>query len=175
MLIRRHNPDYYVHGGRFFGYFYAYGGVAERRACALRVNAGEAEFDPDYLLDYEEVIDTYVSTPWIGLAGDGDQYVTRAWDPSVPYPKDQDEFWAEALRPLLIDASTGTSEPYPDMEGLYDIDGVTRVVDGISYFQLSETGYNAGGSADVVELHRDGVRKKFHLSGGFLLTLERLR
>mgnify|MGYP001554172375 FL=1 len=169
------NGDYYVHGGGFFGYFYAYGEIPEGiRTCALRVNAGETEFDPDYLLDYEEVTGSPVNTPWIHVSGD--HYFTRAWDPEVPLPESEDDFWAGGgLRPRLVDLSAGTSEPYPDLEGLLDIDGVTRIVDGVSYFQASETGYFEGGNTDVVELGVDGTQVKFRLVGGFLLGLERLR
>jgi hypothetical protein len=140
----------------------------------LRVKAGTTEFDPDYLLDYEAVTGSYVNSPWIGVTGG--QYVTRAWDPSVPIPEFADEFWvAKANRSMLVDQGSGTAVPYPAMDGFFDIDGQTRIVDGVSYFQLSKTGYDAGGNADVVELHPDGIRQKFHLSGGFLLTLARVR
>ena len=57
------NGNLYVHGGGYFGYFYAYGGIEDGRACALRVNAGELEFDPEYVLDYQEVTGGYVATP----------------------------------------------------------------------------------------------------------------
>lgn len=169
------NGDYYVHGAGYFGYFYAYGqdlpdGID---TCILRVKAGETDFDPDYELDYETVTGTPVNTPWIQVTGD--QYITRAWDPSVPFPESQDDFWVEPLRPLLVDQGEGTSEPYPDLEGFFDIDGVTRIVDGVSYFQISETGYDVGGNAEVVELHPDGTRPKFRLTAGFLLALERVR
>lgn len=93
----------------------------------------------------------------------------------MPFPEVPDDFWTVALRPLLVDASAGTALPYPDVEGLVDIDGRTRIVDGVSYFQLSETGYEEGGNTDVVELHPEGILQKFHLSGGFLLELERVR
>lgn len=167
--------DYYVHGGGFFGYFYAYGDFPDgTHTCALRVKAGEAEFDPDYELDYEEVTGSYVNTPWIRVSDD--RYVTRAWDPEVAIPEDEDVFWAGGgLRPLIVDQSEGTSEPYPDLEGVLDVDGVTRIVDGVSYFQVSETGYVESGNTDVVALGVDGIEQKFHLSGGFLLALERVR
>ncbi len=166
--------DYYVHGGGYFGYFHAYGGVEDSRTCALRVKAGETEFDPDYLLDYEEVTGSYVNTPWIGVTGD--QYLTRAWEPTEAYPEVPDDFWNVLLpHPLLVDASTGTAVPYPDVADFSVIDGQTRVMDNVSYYQLSETGYVEGGNTDVVELRPEGVQKKFTLTGGFLLTLERVR
>lgn len=166
--------DYYVHGGGFFGYFYAYGGVPDARTCVLRMNAGETRFDPDYELDYKEVTGSYVNTPWIQVTED--QYVTRAWDPAIPVPESPDDFWAgEGLRPLLVDLSERTAEPYPDLEGVIDVDGETRIVDGVSYFQITETGYGEGGEAEIVELHPNGIRPKFRMLGGFLLGLERLR
>lgn len=64
--------------------------------------------------------------------------------------------------------------PYPDLEGVISIDGTAREVDGVSYYQVNEEGYVEGGNVDVVELHPDGVRQKFHLDG-FLLGLERVR
>jgi hypothetical protein len=168
------NGDYYVHGGGYYGYFYAFGGIQDSRTCALRVKAGTTEFDLDYLLDYEAVTGSYVNTPWIGVT-EG-QYVTRAWDPSVPIPEIADDFWgAKADRSMLVDQGSGTAVPYPAMDGFFDIDGQTRIVDGVSYFQLSKTGYEVGGNTDVVELHPDGIRQKFQLSGGFLLELARVR
>ncbi|WP_437733335.1 hypothetical protein [Sorangium sp. So ce1335] len=168
------NGDYYVHGGGYYGYFHAYGGIQDSRTCALRVKAGTTEFDPDYLLDYEAVTGSYVNTPWIGVT-EG-QYVTRAWDPSVPIPELADDFWAaETNRAMLVDQASGTAAPYPDLDGFFSIDGETRIVDGVSYFQLSKTGYDVGGNAEVVELHPDGIRQKFRLSGGFLLALARVR
>ncbi|MGC4087545.1 MAG: hypothetical protein QM756_06565 [Polyangiaceae bacterium] len=167
------NGDYYVHGGGYFGYFYAYGNVPASRTCVLRVKAGEAEFDPEYLLDYEQVTGSYVNTPWIQVSGD--RYLTRAWDPSTAFPELADDFWTvQNLRPLLVDASAGTTVPYPGIAGFSDVDGQTRIVDGVSYFQLSESGYVEGGDTDVVALHPSGVEQKFHL-GGFLLTLDRVR
>lgn len=169
------NGDYYVHGAGFFGYFYAYGEFPEDTGtCVLRMNAGESEIDPDYRLDYEEATGSPVSTFWIGM--NDDQYLTYSWDPSVPYPESPDDFWTgEGLHPILVDLAEGTAEPYPDLEAFSDIDGRTRIIDGVSYFQASETGYDVGGNTDVVELHPDGIRQKFHLNAGFLLELERVR
>jgi hypothetical protein len=167
------NGDLYVHGGGYFGFFYAYGGIESGRTCALRVNSGENEFDPEYTLDYEELTGSYVNTPWIWVSGD--QYLTRIREPEVPLPEAPDDFWAEARTPILVNQRDGTTVPYPDLEGYTDVDGRTRVVDGVSYFQVSETGYVEGGNTAVVELHTDGTVEKFRLTGGFLLELTRLR
>jgi hypothetical protein len=78
------------------------------------------------------------------------------------------------MRPLLIDTDAGTAVPYPGLGNSKAIDGVTRKIDGISYYQLSQTGYVEDGNTDVVELHPSGIVQKFHLSG-FLIGLERVR
>ena len=54
------------------------------------------------------------------------------------------------------------------------VDGTTRIVDGVSYFQITDTSYDIGGQSDVLELHPDGARQRFHLTG-FLLNLARIR
>ncbi|HKO91431.1 MAG TPA: hypothetical protein VJU61_09785 [Polyangiaceae bacterium] len=166
--------NYYVQAGAFYGYFLAYGDVgASARTCVLRMRAGEAEFDSEYLVDYQALTGSYVNDPWYNISDT--QYFARSWDPTQPVPEDPDEFYDNpALRPLLVDIDAGTAAPYPDLANLKSIDGVTRRVDGTSYLQLSETGYVENGSTDVVELHPDGVVTKFHLNG-FLLGLERVR
>jgi len=166
--------DYYVHGGGYFGYFFAYGGVPDARTCMLRVRAGEAELDPTFALDYQAVTGNYVSEPWFHIGGES--YMARAWVGDAPYPENPDEFWGNAaLQPLLVDTAAQTASPYPGLSGRQSIDGTTRTVDGIAYYQLSDTGYVENGNTDVVELRADGVVPKFHLDGGFLLGLERVR
>ena len=169
------NGDYYVHGAGFFGLFYAYGNPPEGTGtCALRVKAGETQFDPDYALSYEDVTGSAINTPWIGL-GSG-RYFTRAWDPKVAIPESSDDFWVgEGLKPLLVDDAEGTAEPYPDLEGVYDVDGVTRIIDGVSYFGTADADREPGGSSDVIELHPSGAKQKFHLVGGYLGSLARIR
>ncbi len=166
--------DYYVQAGAYYGYFLAYGDVgASARTCVLRLRAGQTELDPDYLLDYRTLTGSYVSDPWFNVSGS--QYFARSWDPALPFPENEDDFYDNpALRPMLVDITQGTTRPYPALTGVKTIDGVTRQVDGISYFQLSQTGYVEDGNTDVVELHADGIVQKFHLSG-FLLGLERVR
>lgn len=166
--------NYFIQGGAFFGYFFAYGDNAEgARTCMLRVNAGETSTDPDFVVDFEELLGSYVSDPWYHVSGD--KYVARSWDPEVPLPESSDDFYDnEALRPLLLDISDRTVEPYPDLDDKVGIDGVTREVDGASYYQISETGYVEGGNSEIVELRTDGIHPRFQLDG-FLLGLERLR
>lgn len=165
--------DYYVHGAGYYGYFAALDPAAAARTCALRVKAGETTFDPDYVFDYEAALGTAVSDPFIRVTGS--YYFANTWDPAQPTPPDADAFWAAARRPMLVDLAAGTAETYPAFEGLSTIDGVTREVDGVSYFQASSTGYVESGEAEVYELRVGGASPKFRLKGGFLLGLERLR
>ena len=165
--------NYYVQAGAFYGYFMAYGDVAsDARTCVLRVNAGEGQPDPDFLIDYQELTGSYVSDPWFNISGD--QFFARSWDPEVAFPDPEHFYDNAALRPLIIDISEGTTRPYPDLSDVKTIDGVTRIVDGVSYFQLSQTGYVENGNTDVVELREDGIVPRFHLNG-FLLGLDRVR
>ncbi|HEY3495639.1 MAG TPA: hypothetical protein VGK73_13170, partial [Polyangiaceae bacterium] len=167
------NGAYYVQAGAYYGYFYAYGEPGDARTCTLRVNAGDSVFDPGFALDYEGLTGSAVTDLWLPIGGD--RYIVRAWDPERPFPEDPDEFWDNpALHSLLVDTRNGSVAPYPDLEGAVGIDGVARAVDGVSYYQLNEEGYVEGGEVDVFELHADGIREKFHLSG-FLLGLERIR
>jgi hypothetical protein len=168
------NGDYYLQAGAFFGYFFAYGDVEPNaRTCALRIRRGQEQFDPDYLVDYQQLTGSYVNDAWFYIAGS--QYFARAWDPAVAFPEDSEQFYENAaLRPLLLDTATVTASPYPDLIGAKAVDGVTRVVDGVSYYQLSQTGYVENGNTDVVELHPEGIVPRFHLPG-FLLGLERVR
>jgi hypothetical protein len=164
--------DYFVHAGGYFGYFLAYGGVPDARTCILRMSAGAAQLDADYMLDYQAVTGSYASDPWFYIGGG--QYMARSWNPEVPFPEVPDEFWDNAaLRPLLVDTSAAAASPYPGLVGK-SVDGVTRKVDGVGYYQLSDTGYVENGNTDVVELRASGVVPRFHLNG-FLLGLERIR
>lgn len=167
------NGDYLVHGGGYFGFFYAYGGVADAKTCMLRVRAGETEIDPDFSLDYRDLTGSYANDSWTHVTDN--QYITRAWDAAAEFPEDSEAYWNNpTLRSVLVDTKAGTLQPYPDLEGVIPVDGTTREVDGVSYYQVSETGYVAGGNTAVVELHPDGIKPRFSLDG-FLLGLERIR
>lgn len=162
-----------VQAAAYYGYFYAYGDTEGARTCMLRLNRGETELDADFELDYSEFTGSGVTDLWLPLGKD--RYIVRAWDPEVAYPEDHDEFWDNAaLHSLYVDTRTNEILPYPELEGVISIDGTAREVDGVSYYQVNQEGYVEGGNVDVVELHPDGVRQKFHLDG-FLLGLERVR
>lgn len=167
--------DYYVQGTGYFGYFYAYGDAGpDARTCLLRVNAGQTQFDPEFLIDFRELTGSYVNEPWIHV--EGSQSVARVWDPDVEIPEDTDLFWDNpALHPLLLDTESLANGPYTDFEGWKTVSGNYFTLDRTNYFQLSKTGYTEGGNTDVVELHPEGVVHRFHLTDGFLIGMQRIR
>jgi len=114
--------DYYIEGGAYWGFFYAYGD----RPSGSRVKSGAAEVDLATCSTTKR-LGSYVSEPWIHV--EGSKYFARAWNPEQAFPEDQDTFWGNAaLRPLLIDTQANTTAPFPDLEGKFGIDGVTREV-----------------------------------------------
>jgi len=167
------NGDLYVHAGGNLGIFVAYAADPDVRTCMLRVNAGETAFDPEFLADYRELTGSYVSYPWVQV--EDDQYLVRRWDPATPLPEDPDEYWDNpALSPFLVDTQSGAMQPYPDVAGKPFMSGIPYRMDGVSYFEVSETGAVEGGTTDVVALTPTGTVQKFHMSGS-LTALARIR
>lgn len=165
--------DYYVHAGAEYGYFVAYGEQAGGRTCLLRVNAGERDFDPSYLLDYEQLTGTHYTYPWIRVTDS--QWFAYAWDAAEPLPESAGDYWDNAaFRPILVDLESESYAPYGDLEGGKQVSAIQYRVDDKSYFEFSESGYVEGGTSTVVALTPEGAREQFQLTG-FLLALERLR
>jgi hypothetical protein len=168
--------DYYVRAGALWGQYAAYGEGSESvRTCLLRIAAGEEQFDPDYLLDFRELTGSYVNYPWFHVTGS--QYLALAWDPAQALPS-VDEFYlpdtTALFRPLLVDVDARTAAPYPAVAGGKLISSDEFQVDGVSYYQLSQTGYVDGGTADIVELRPEGVVPRFHVPGS-IWALARIR
>jgi hypothetical protein len=169
--------DYYVRSGAMWGRFAALGeGAEDVRTCVLRLNAGDDAFDPDYLVDFRELTGSYVNYPWFHVSGS--QYVAHVWPSETPLPETLDDFYASDAathyEQLLVDVDEQTAEPYPYLEGGSLISSDEFKIDGVSYYQLSETGYVEGGSTDVVELHPEGIERRFHVPGS-LWALARIR
>jgi hypothetical protein len=169
--------DYYVRSGALWGQYAAFGeGADDVRTCVLRLNEGADRFDPDYLVDFRELTGSYVNYPWFHVSGN--QYVAHAWPSETPLPATIDEFYATdastRFRQLLVDIDAQTSEPYPHLEGGSLISSDEFEIDGVSYYQLSQTGYVEGGSTDIVELHPDGIERRFHVPGS-LWAFARIR
>ena len=160
--------NYYVRAGALWGQYPAFGEGSENvRTCMLRVNAGEEAFDPNFLVDFRDLTGSYVNYPWFHV-GDH-QYLAHAWDPALPPPQTVDDFYAldatPRFRQLLIDVDAQTAEPYPHLAGGRLISSDEFQIDGVSYYQYSQTGYTAGGSTDVVELRPEGIVQRFHVPG----------
>lgn len=165
--------DYYINAGAEYGYFAAYGEQAGGRTCILRVQAGETEFDADYLLDYKELTGSYYTYPWIRVTDT--QWFAYAWDPEVELPESSEDYWDNsAFRPILVDLETESYEAYPDLTGGKQISAIQYQVDDNTYFEFSETGYVESGESTVMRLGSGGATEQFHMPG-FLLALERLR
>jgi len=169
--------NYYVRAGALWGQYAAYGAGSEGvRTCLLRARAGEDSFDPDYLLDFQELTGTYVNYPWYHV--EGSRYLALAWDPALPLPS-LDEFYAPdtsaLFRPLLVDIDARTAVPYPDLAGGKVISSDEFTIDGVSYYQFSQTGYAVDdGSTDIVELRPEGIVQRFHVPGS-IWQLARIR
>jgi hypothetical protein len=168
--------DYYVRSGAMWGQYAAFGAGSENvRTCMLRVRAGQQSFDPDFLVDFRELTGSYVNFPWYHVSDT--RYVAHAWDPAVPLPTLDDYYAADAstrFRQLLVDVEARTAQPYPDLAGGKVISSDEFKIDGVSYYQLSETGYVPGGTTDIVELRPEGITRRFHVMGS-LWQLARIR
>lgn len=163
--------DFYVRAGGYWGSAAAYGDP-QTRTCVLRVASGEATFDPDYLVDMSDLTGSYVNFPWFHV--EGSKYLAHVWNPETPVPDSIDDYWdGSGLEPLLVDIDSGESNPYPHVAGRTMVSSAEFELDGISYYQLSETGTAVGGSAEIVELHPDGITSKFTLPE--LWALARIR
>jgi len=163
----------YLHAGGNLGIFAAYSADPEVRTCMLRMNPGETLIDPDFLVDYRQLTGSYVSYPWVHVTGD--QYLVKRWDPAVPLPEDPGAYWDNpALAPFLVDTASGAMQPYPDVAGGLYMSGIPFTVDGVSYFEVSETGAVEGGTADVVALTPQGTVHQFHMNGS-LAALAKIR
>jgi hypothetical protein len=164
--------DYYVRAGGYWGYFAAYGPAREAaRTCVLKLPAGSADFDPDYLVDMRELTGTYLNFPWFHV--EGSTYLTQVWDPAVALPENPNDYYLGAgLEALLVDIEAGSVEPYPDIDGTIPISSNELALDGVAYYEWSDQGLGAG-STQVMELRRQGLVPKFSLPS--LWALGRIR
>jgi hypothetical protein len=163
----------YLHAGGNLGIFAAYSEDPNVRTCMLRMKAGEDVIDPEFLVDYQALTGSYVSYPWVHVSGS--QYLVKRWDPAVALPEDPGLYWDNAaFAPFLVDTVAGTMQPYPDVaRGLF-MSGIQYSVDGVTYFEVSESGAVENGTADVVALRPEGTTQQFHMSGT-LTAMGRIR
>jgi len=156
--------DFYVRADAFWGKFAAYGeNAAGVRTCVLRLRSGQSEFDPDYEVSLESITGSRINWPWFHV--EGSRYVAWAWKPGEELPPDSDSYWVtKGFQPLLVDLETGTSEPYPDLEGTVIVSSAERQLDGVAYYERSEVGFvGAENHAEIVELHPSGIVRKFEV------------
>lgn len=166
--------DYYVRADGYWGYYAAYGKhPAEVQSCVLRLRSGESQFDPDYLVPMKDLTGSHINWPWYHV--EGSSYVAWAWNPDAPLPEDPNDYWySRDFEPLLVDLERGTAEPYPDLEGTIIVSSSEFRVDGVSYYEWSETGYLGSEShADVVALRPSGIERRFSVLS--LWALARIR
>jgi hypothetical protein len=165
--------NYILRAGASWGTYAAYGERPEGvRTCLLRIRAGERQFDPDYLVDMRALTGSYVNFPWFHVQGS--QYLAQPWDPGVPLPEVLDDYWNGAgLTPMLVDIGTGESQPYPDVAGTIMVSSMEFELDGVAYYQLSQTGTVVNGSAQISELRPTGLVPRFSLPE--LWALARIR
>jgi len=166
--------DYYVRADGYWGYYAAYGErPAEVQTCMLRLRAGQAEFDPEYMVPLETLTGSRINWPWFHV--EGTRYIAWAWNPAEALPADPLEYWtSRGFKPLLVDLELGTSVPYPDLDGTIIVSSAERSLDGVSYYEWSPTGYiGVDNHADVVELHSTGIVRRFSLPS--LWALGRIR
>ena len=111
----------------------------------------------------EALTGSRINWPWFHV--EGTRYVAWAWNPDVALPEDPLEYWSSReFKPLLVDIESGTSEPYPDLEGTIIVSSTERALDGVSYYERSEVGYvGTDNHADVVELRSSGIVRRFSL------------
>lgn len=155
--------NYILRAGASWGSYAAYGERPEDvRTCLLRIRPGERQFDPDYLVDMRELTGTYVNFPWFHVQGS--QYLAQPWDPTVPLPELLEDYWnGEGLTPMLVDVDTGQSQPYPDVERSTMVSSLEFELDGVAYYQLSQTGTAVSGVAQIAELSPTGLVPRFSL------------
>jgi hypothetical protein len=165
--------NYILRAGASWGSYAAYGERTDGvRTCLLRIRPGEWQFDPDYLVDMKELTGSYVNFPWFHVQGS--QYLAQPWDPDVPLPEVLDDYWiGEGLTPMLVDIDTGESQPYPDVAGSIMVSSIEVELDGVAYYQLSQTGSGVNGSAQISELRPTGLVPRFSMSE--LWALARIR
>jgi len=157
--------DLYLQGGAHWGSFDAFGpNPGGLTTCMLRIKAGETAFDPEFTLDYQTVTGSPYSRPWFNVTGT--KYLASVWDPARPLPADSSTWYQDnTFLPLLVDVATGQTAPYPALSNTVLISSLPFRVDGVSYYQMSSTGYGVGTAVDVVELHETGVVNRFRAPG----------
>lgn len=144
--------------------------------CTLRIQAGETTFDPDYVLNYEDVLGRHADGVW-PISGNLVMALSVAADAELPPFEAQDDYWSLPQTVSLVDVVEQTAEPYGGLpEEIRMQNAGQHITDGISYYQNYR--YKADGDIEVVEvgaLTESGWEKRFEITGGDLWALHKLR
>lgn len=144
--------------------------------CELRIKHDEARIDPDYVLDYSELLGVHADGVW---PISDTEVMALAKLPNEPLPSKElsDDYWAQACTAYKVNLVDKRSEPYSGLpERLQMQSAGQHVVDGRSFYQ--NYSYNDDDQIEVVELGeltRDGWRKQFDVHGGDLWLIGRIR
>lgn len=163
--------DLYFFATGYRGYNRFYGPRPEEAPpfCVLRINEGETDFDPDYMLDLEQVTGSpAVHGMW---PIEDHKFLLLVWPPEVPLPENADDIWTQRLEPMLLDLDTETATPFTSMEPS-PAGNVRRLeLDGEPYFQMYS---DDGEEVQFGPLTLDSFTPKFTTRGD-VLAVGRIR
>jgi hypothetical protein len=112
------------------------------------------------------------ASPWFHVQGS--QYLEQPGDPGVALPEVLDDYWTgDGLTPMLVDIDTGERQPCPDVAGSIMVSSLEFELDGLAYYQLSQSGSGVNGSAQISELRPTGLVPRFSMPE--LWALARIR
>lgn len=145
--------------------------------CTLRIKAGEARFDPDYVLDYATALGQHADGVW-PINDDLVMALSISADAELPpIEQAQDDYWSLPQVASVINLRTKEAQPYPGLPNdLRMQSALQHVVDGVSYYQNYR--YDADGNIEVVEvgaLTPSGWENRFEIHGGDLWGVVRIR
>jgi hypothetical protein len=141
--------DLYALGNAWFGFAHFFDRDPSRQPndCLLRVRSGTTEFDPDFLLDLNEV----AGTPAVYHAwqSEGRSVVAAIWDPNddpadLPTP---DDYWSAPMQRDLVRIDEGASAPLQGIPKSAVFSTLNYRLDGQLYMLMSEGSPGASNDA----------------------------
>ncbi|MET0386552.1 MAG: hypothetical protein ABW321_11365 [Polyangiales bacterium] len=171
------NGDIYLDPYQSGTYFHLYSDQKDLPPpCELRIKHDETRIDPDYVLDYAEVLGTHADGVW-PISSTEVMALAKLPDEALPSKEASDDYWSLPCAAHKVNLETKTAEPYTGLPERLQMQSASQhVVDGRSFYQ--NYSYNADDLIDVVELGEltsDGWRKQFEINGGDLWLIGRAR